>query len=76
LVIVGSLIGYSSYIYVLTKLPLSLISTYAYINPVIALFLGWIVLDEKLNFQIAIAAAVILAGVFTVKKGTSRLKHS
>jgi drug/metabolite transporter (DMT)-like permease len=49
---------------------------YAYINPVIALFLGWIVLDEKLNFQIAIAAAVILAGVFTVKKGTARLKHS
>jgi drug/metabolite transporter (DMT)-like permease len=76
LVIVGSLIGYSSYIYVLTKLPLSLISTYAYINPVIALFLGWIVLDEKLNFQIAIAAVVILAGVFTVKKGTSMLKHS
>jgi len=76
LTIVGSLIGYSSYIYVLTKLPLSLISTYAYINPVIALFLGWIVLDEKLNFQIAVAAAVILAGVFTVKKGTARLKHS
>ena len=76
LVIVGSLIGYSSYIYVLTKLPLSLISTYAYINPVIALFLGWIVLDEKLNFQIAIAAAVILAGVFTVKRGTAKLKHS
>ena len=76
LVIVGSLIGYSSYIYVLTKLPLSLISTYAYINPVIALFLGWLVLDEKLNFQIAIAAAVILAGVFTVKRGTAKLKHS
>jgi drug/metabolite transporter (DMT)-like permease len=74
LTIVGSLIGYSSYIYVLTKLPLSLVSTYAYINPVIALFLGWIVLDEKLNFQIAIAAAVIFAGVFMVKKGTAGLK--
>jgi len=55
---------------------LSLVSTYAYINPVIALFLGWTVLDEKLNVQIAIAAAVILAGVFTVKRGTSKLKHS
>jgi len=60
LVIVGSLVGYCSYIYAIAKLPLSLISTYAYINPVIALFLGWIILDEKLNFQIAIAAAVIL----------------
>jgi drug/metabolite transporter (DMT)-like permease len=74
LTIIGSLIGYSSYIYAVDKLPLSLLSTYAYINPVIALFLGWIILDEKLNFQIAIAAVVILAGVFTVKKGTTRLK--
>jgi drug/metabolite transporter (DMT)-like permease len=76
LTVIGSLIGYSSYIYALDKLPLSLISTYAYINPVIALFLGWIILDEKLNFQIAIAAAVILAGVFTVKKGTAKLNKA
>jgi len=76
LVIVGSLVGYCSYIYAIAKLPLSLISTYAYINPVIALFLGWIILDEKLNFQIAIAAAVIIAGVFIVKQGTSRLKSN
>jgi drug/metabolite transporter (DMT)-like permease len=76
LVIVGSLIGYTSYIYVIAKLPLSLVSTYAYINPVIALFLGWIVLDEKLNFQIVIAAAVIIAGVIIVRQGTSRLKSN
>jgi drug/metabolite transporter (DMT)-like permease len=76
LVIIGSLVGYPSYIYAIAKLPLSLISTYAYINPVIALFLGWVVLDEALNFQIIIAAAVILAGVFAVKKGTTELKHS
>lgn len=76
LVIVGSLVGYCSYIYAIAKLPLSLISTYAYINPVIALFLGWVILDEKLNFQIAIAAAVIIAGVFIVKQGTSRLKSN
>jgi drug/metabolite transporter (DMT)-like permease len=76
IVIIGSLVGCTSYIYGIAKLPLSLISTYAYINPVIALFLGWIILGEKLNFQIAIAAAVILAGVFTVKKGTAKLKPS
>jgi len=74
LVVVGSFIGYTSYIYAIAKLPLSLISTYAYINPVIALFLGWIVLDEKLDFQTAIAAAVIITGVFIVKQGTARLK--
>lgn len=76
LVIVGSFIGYTSYIYAIAKLPLSLVSTYAYINPVIALFLGWIILDEKLNFQIVIAAVVILVGVFIVKQGTAKLKQS
>ena len=75
LIVLGSFVGYASYIYALAKLPLSLVSTFAYINPVIALFLGWIVLDEKLNFQIAIAAAVIIAGVVMVKKGTAMLKN-
>ncbi len=76
LVIIGSLVGYTSYIYAIDKLPLSLVSTYAYINPVIALFLGWLILGEKLSFQIAIAAAVIIAGVFIVKQGAARLKKS
>jgi drug/metabolite transporter (DMT)-like permease len=74
LILIGSLVGYSSYIYVINKLPLSLVSTYAYINPIIALFLGWAVLDEKLNFQIAAAAAVILLGVFIVKQGIGKLR--
>jgi drug/metabolite transporter (DMT)-like permease len=76
LIIMGSLVGYTSYIYAIAKLPLSLVSTYAYINPIIALFLGWIVLDEQLNFQIAIAAVVILVGVFIVKQGVARLKDT
>jgi drug/metabolite transporter (DMT)-like permease len=76
LIVFGSFVGYASYIYALAKLPLSLVSTFAYINPVIALFLGWIILDEKLNLQIGIAAAVIIAGVVMVKKGTVKLKNS
>jgi drug/metabolite transporter (DMT)-like permease len=75
LIVFGSFVGYASYIYALAKLPLSLVSTFAYINPVIALFLGWIILDEKLNLQIGIAAAVIIAGVVMVKKGTAKLKN-
>ena len=66
---IASLIGYSAYIYMITHLPLSFASTYAYINPVIALFLGWLVLNEKLNLLIFIGAAVILTGVVVVKKG-------
>jgi drug/metabolite transporter (DMT)-like permease len=37
---------------------------------------GWIILDEKLNFQIVIAATVIIAGVFIVKQGVARLKDT
>jgi len=72
LVVAGSIFGYSSYIYAIEHLPLSLVSTYAYINPVIALFLGWLVLDEKLNLAIVIAAAVIIIGVIIVKRGAKK----
>ena len=71
----GSFIAYGSYIYAVANLPVSFVSTYAYVNPIIALFLGWLVLDEKLDFTILIAAIIILAGIYTVKKGSdSRIK--
>ncbi|MCU7492206.1 MAG: EamA family transporter [Bacteroidota bacterium] len=70
LVSFGSLIGYTSYIYAVTHLPVSFVSTYSYINPVIALILGWLVLGEKLDLSTIVAAAVIFAGVLLVKKGT------
>lgn len=71
LIIFGSIIGYASYIYAVAHLPVSLVSTYAYVNPIIALFLGWLVLDEKVTTEIFIGAAIILGGVALVKKGTS-----
>ncbi|HKI79005.1 MAG TPA: EamA family transporter [Ignavibacteriaceae bacterium] len=71
LLIFGSFIAYGAYIYAVANLPVSFVSTYAYINPVIALFLGWIVLDEAMNLNIIIAAVIILTGVYIVKKGTS-----
>jgi drug/metabolite transporter (DMT)-like permease len=74
LVLVGSMFGYGSYMYAIQHLPLSLVSTYAYINPVIALFLGWLVLDEKLNLAIISAAIVIILGVIIVKQGAKRQK--
>ncbi len=74
LLIVGSIIGYGSYIYAIAHLPLSLVSTYAYINPIIALFLGWLILDEKINLTIITAAAIIFTGVILIRKGTKRLK--
>lgn len=72
LIIFGSIFGYGSYIYAIEHLPLSLVSTYAYINPIIAVLLGWLFLDEKLNVFIGIGAVVIILGVILVKQGAKQ----
>ncbi len=74
LIFVGSFIGYASYIYAIAHLPLSLVSTYAYVNPVIALFLGWLVLNEALTPEIILAAIIIFTGVAIVKSGNVKSK--
>jgi drug/metabolite transporter (DMT)-like permease len=71
LIVFGSIFGYASYIYAVKHLPLSLVSTYAYINPVIALVLGWYILSEPLTITVFIAAALIFSGVVLVKRGNS-----
>lgn len=75
LVIAGSILGYGSYMYTIEHLPLSLAATYAYINPVIALILGWLVLNETLDMNIIIAAVVIILGVVIVKKGAKKQRQ-
>jgi drug/metabolite transporter (DMT)-like permease len=71
LVIFGSIFGYASYIYAIHHLPLSFVSTYAYINPIIALLLGWYFLNEELSYNILIAAVLIFIGVTLVKRGNT-----
>jgi drug/metabolite transporter (DMT)-like permease len=72
LAIFGSFIAYGSYIYAIEHLPISFVTTYAYINPVIALFAGWVVLDEVLNFEIILAAVIILTGVAMINRGNMK----
>ena len=72
LLVFGAFIAYGAYIYAISHLPISFISTYAYINPVIALFLGWLILDEKLNTAIIVGALIILLAVYIVKKGSNK----
>jgi len=67
LIMFGSIVGYGSYIYSLTKLPAAKVSLFAYINPVIAVFLGWLILDERLDSYVFAATALILSGVLMVK---------
>jgi drug/metabolite transporter (DMT)-like permease len=69
LIVFGSVIAYGAYSYVLTKLPTPVVSLYAYINPVVAVILGWMILDEKLNAAILTGCVVIVAGVYIVNTG-------
>ncbi len=66
LVVGGSLLGYTSYLWLLNHVPAAKLSTYAYVNPVIAVALGAIVLDEPLSLRMAVGTAVILGGVAVV----------
>lgn len=67
LVFFGSIVAYSAYVYALAHLPTSTVSLYAYINPVVAMFLGWLILDEPLGWNAIVAMLVIFAGVALVQ---------
>jgi len=66
LVVGGSWIGYTSYIWLLRHAHSSKVSTYAYVNPVVAVFLGWLVLHEPIDRYILIGSAIIVASVVLV----------
>ena len=66
LVVFGSWVGYTAYIWLLHNVPTSKVSTYAYVNPVVALFLGWIVLHERIDHYILLGSAVIVGSVVLV----------
>jgi drug/metabolite transporter (DMT)-like permease len=75
LVVFGSIVAFGAYTYAMQKLPLSLVSTYSYINPVIAVILGWLVLSEPLGWRVITAMLIILSGVMLVKGGRIRLRR-
>jgi drug/metabolite transporter (DMT)-like permease len=66
LVVFGSLVGFTAYIWLLGVTSIAKAGTYAYVNPVVAVFLGWAILDETVTPRMLLAAAVILAGVALV----------
>lgn len=73
LVVFGSLIGFTAYVYLLRKTTAARVSTYAYVNPVIAVFLGWAFAGERVTPRTLAAAGVIVAGVaiITVTRGAA-----
>ncbi len=66
LVVFGSVVAFSAYAWLLQNAPLSLVSTYAYVNPVVAVALGWLVLAEPVSWPIAVGGGIVVAGVCVV----------
>jgi drug/metabolite transporter (DMT)-like permease len=66
LVVCGSWIGYTAYIWLLRHVPTSKVATYAYVNPVVAVFLGWLIEHERVDAYILAGTAVVVASVVIV----------
>lgn len=67
--LVGSVAAYACYSYAIKKLPMTIVSLYAYINPVVAVILGWLILNEKFNPLMGIAIVITLLGIYLVNVG-------
>jgi drug/metabolite transporter (DMT)-like permease len=63
LIVVGSFVGFTAYVWLLRVAPLSLVATYAYVNPIVAVFLGWALLGEEITLQMAAAGAAVVVAV-------------
>jgi drug/metabolite transporter (DMT)-like permease len=66
LVTFGSVVAFTSYVWVLSVAPISLVATYAYVNPVVAVFLGWLILSEAITPAIVVGGLVVVAAVAIV----------
>jgi len=69
LIFIGSILGFICYLYALSKLPVGLVSVYAYINPLVAIMLGFILLNETITIYTALAFVVIVSGIYLVNTG-------
>ncbi len=69
MILIGSVAAYACYSYAIKKLPMTIVSLYAYINPIVAVILGWLILSEKLNLRIGIAILITIIGIYIVNRG-------
>ncbi len=75
LIVFGSLIAYSAYVFMISKLPPTKVSVYAYINPIVAVICGWLILSEKMNTNMIVGTAITLAGVYLVNLESKKVKQ-
>ena len=74
LVFFGGIVGFAAYLWVIRKAPTSLVSTYAYVNPVVAVALGWAFLGEPITLRTLLAGGVIIASVALIVSAGSRAR--
>ena len=66
LVVFGSMLAFTAYVWLLANAPISLVATYAYVNPVVAVFLGWLVLGETVSLPIVVGGGIVVLAVAIV----------
>jgi drug/metabolite transporter (DMT)-like permease len=71
LITFGSLIGFTSYIWLLDKVSPAKLGTYAYVNPIVAVLLGWAIAGEALSIRTVIAAAIVICAVALITSARS-----
>jgi drug/metabolite transporter (DMT)-like permease len=76
LIVCGSWIGYTAYIWLLEHVPTSKVSTYAYVNPVVAVFLGWLILHERVDRFIVIGSIIVVLSVILVTSAKIKAKSA
>jgi drug/metabolite transporter (DMT)-like permease len=72
----GSLLAYAAFVWLLANLPISTVSTYAYVNPVVAVAIGWALLDEEITAAMAVGAVAVLASVALIVRDRPRAGRS
>jgi drug/metabolite transporter (DMT)-like permease len=76
LIFFGSVIAFTAYNWLLEHYSPTLVATHTYVNPVVAVLLGWAFAGEALTIRVAVAAALVVLAVVLVDRGTARLQHS
>jgi drug/metabolite transporter (DMT)-like permease len=76
LIVFGSVLAYAAYMYALKELPVGFVTSYAYVNPLVAVALGSLFLDEPMNIRTIMAFLLIITGIFIVRNGYKKQELS
>jgi drug/metabolite transporter (DMT)-like permease len=74
LIVFGSVVAFTSYTWLLQRCPPALVATHTYANPVVAVFLGWLLASEALSLRVALASVAILGAIVLIRKGEQATK--